>query len=104
MGDALRGARRYPARGVDATTFIYMMVVLKLPIAALLWIVWWAIRATPEIDAEDGGDGGVRKPRHKPPRPPRSPRPRRGPHADPPPPAPARVRSVVAEGRDPERA
>src|ERR671916_2681676 len=27
-----------------------MMLVLKLPILALLWIVWWAVRSTPEID------------------------------------------------------
>jgi hypothetical protein len=84
---------------VETTTFIYMMLVLKLPIVALLWVVWWAVRATPEVDVEDEGDGGMRRSPHGP-RPPRTPKPRRGPHADPPPAAPARVRSVVAHDRD----
>jgi hypothetical protein len=86
---------------VSTATFIYMMLVLKLPILALLWIVWWAIRSTPEVDAGED-DGGTRRSPHWP-KPPRTPRPRRGPHAEPPPPAPARTRSVVARGRDPER-
>ena len=86
---------------MNTTTFIYMMLVLKIPILALLWIVWWAVRATPEIDVDEG-DGGSRRWPHGP-RPPHAPRPRRGPHAEPPPPAPARTRSVVAHGRDAER-
>jgi hypothetical protein len=86
---------------VDTATFIYMMLVLKLPILALLWIVWWAVRATPEVETGDD-DGGLRRSPHTP-RPPRTPRPRRGPHAEPPPPSPARTRSVVAQGRDTER-
>jgi hypothetical protein len=87
---------------MNTATFIYMMLVLKLPIAALLWIVWWAIHSTPEVDAPEGGDGGLRRWPHGP-RPPRAPRPRRGPHAEPPPPAPPRTRTVVARARDPER-
>jgi len=86
---------------VDTATFIYMMLVLKLPILALLWIVWWAIRSTPEIDSSDD-DGGLRRWPHSPRRP-RPPRPRRGPHAEPPPPPPARTRTVVAQGRDTQR-
>ena len=35
-------------------TFVYLMVFLKLPILALLGIVWWAIRQTPE-EAEQPG-------------------------------------------------
>jgi len=31
-------------------TFVYLMVFLKLPILALLGIVWWAIRQTPETE------------------------------------------------------
>jgi hypothetical protein len=80
-------------------TFIYLMIALKIPIAALLYLVWWAIKQTPE-GAEDGeGGGGSRRP---PPRHPRRPFPRiprRGPHGAPEPPAPARVRSVTARGR-----
>jgi hypothetical protein len=87
---------------MNTATFIYMMLVLKLPIAALLWIVWWAIRATPEVDAPESDDGGLRRWPHGP-RPPHAPRPRRGPHAEPPPPPPPRTRSVVARAREPER-
>jgi hypothetical protein len=92
---------RYRPRGVDTTTFIYMMLVLKIPIAALLWLVWWAIHATPEeVETGDGGSGD-RWPHGR--RPPRPPLPRRGAHAEPPPPAPARIRGVAAHGRDPQR-
>lgn len=77
------------------TTFIWMFVVLKIPIAALLTLVWWAAKEPePAIDGED--DGGSRRPDH--PRGPRAPKPpRRGPHADGPPPAPRRVR-ITAVG------
>jgi hypothetical protein len=87
--------------GVSTATFIYMMLVLKLPIGALLWIVWWAIHATPEVESSDE-DGGLRQWPHGP-RPPRAPRPRRGPHAEPPPTAPARTRVVAVQGRDTQR-
>jgi len=76
-------------------TFVYLMVFLKLPIIALLLIVWWAIRQKPETGEPppDEGDGGSRKPRH--PRPPLRPLPRRGPHHGATPPAPpSRVRAV----------
>jgi hypothetical protein len=77
-----------------------MMVFLKLPILALLWIVWWAIRATPE-PADQGDEGGI-KDRHKPPHP-RTP-PRRGPrlrdpHGAPLPPSPPRVRTAAARAK-----
>ena len=81
-------------------TFLYLMVFLKLPIVALLLLVWWAIRQTPEPDDGTGGedDGGSRCPRH--PRPPLQPLPRRGPHHGLPLPAsPPRIRPVVARAR-----
>jgi hypothetical protein len=78
----------------------WLGVVLKIPIVALLWIVWWAINAQPAPEAAEPEGGGSDRhggglPRH--PRPPR-----RGPHAEPPPRAPKRVR---AEARvlDPTR-
>jgi hypothetical protein len=86
---------------VNTATFIYMMLVLKLPIAALLWIVWWAIKSTPEVDTPNEDDGGQKRWPHGP-RPPHAPKPRRGPHADPPPPPPPRTRTVVARGREHE--
>jgi hypothetical protein len=71
--------------------FVYLFVVLKIPVVAAIWIVWWASR-----DANAGdqpGDGGIR--RDHPPVPPRLPR--RGPHGGDPPPAPPRVRMRPAE-------
>ena len=77
--------------------FVYLMLVLKLPILALLWIVWWAVRSTPdEEELPSDGDGGIRRPHH--PRRPLPRHPRRGPHGAPPP-APPRTRTVVARAR-----
>ena len=80
-------------------TFFYLMVLLKLPIVALFWIVWWAIKADPEAGADDAdsseGGGGSKRPRE-----PFGPRPRsRGPHGTPRLPAPPRSRPVTAKGR-----
>ena len=78
--------------------FLWIMLALKIPLVALLWIVWWAVRAEPEAEqpASDD-DGGIKRPRH--PRKPFPRRPRRGPHGDPPLPAPPRTRSVVARAK-----
>jgi hypothetical protein len=75
-------------------TFLWLMVGLKLPIAALLYIVWWAIHQTPE-PATGQGEGGARRPRH--PRPPFPRRPRsRGPHGAAVAASPPRVRTSTA--------
>jgi hypothetical protein len=88
---------------VTTWTFIYMMVILKIPIALLLYIVWWAIHQTPDEEPQpEGGDGGSR--RRRDPRGGRPRTPRRDPHGAPTPAPPPRVRSVVARGRRvPER-
>jgi hypothetical protein len=70
-----------------------MLVILKIPIVMLLWIVWWAVR---NVDAEmdlpaDGGSGDRLVHERSRPRRPRPPR--RGPHAEPPPRPPSRVRA-----------
>ena len=74
--------------------FIWLMVGLKIPIIALGIIVWKAIHAEPappEEAAVDGdGGGGSNHPRPRKPRPPR-----RGPHAEPLPLPPARLRAVA---------
>jgi hypothetical protein len=82
-------------------TFIYMMFVLKLPIALLLWIVWWAIHSEPEsADAAEGGGGTKVPPRPRHPRRPLPRNPRRGPHHGGRAPAPPpRTRTVVARAR-----
>jgi hypothetical protein len=81
-------------------TFFYMFVVLKIPVLFAFWLVWWATRA-PEPDQErSDDDGGARRhpnhPRGRPPTPPR-----RGPHAEPPPRAPERVRVAAGKQVDP---
>ena len=79
--------------------FVWLMLVLKIPIAMLLYIVWWAIKQSDaEEPAPEIGEGGTRKPMH--PHGPLPHAPRRGPHGDPQPPAPERVRSVVAKARE----
>ena len=71
--------------------FFYMFVILKIPVIAALWLVWWSVREQPgsgeEQRADDGRDDGG----HRPPRRPRPPR--RGPHAGLPPRPPKRVRA-----------
>jgi hypothetical protein len=71
--------------------FIWMMFVLKIPIAGALYLVWWSTRP-PEPATDDTGGGSDRHPRH-PSRRPRPRPPRRGPHAGPPPRSPQRVRA-----------
>jgi hypothetical protein len=82
---------------------VYLMLFLKLPIAALLGIVWWAIKQQPDTGQRPGGDGGIKHPPH-----PRRPRPRRGgprrgPHGEPAPGSPPRVRTAAARARQLER-
>jgi hypothetical protein len=90
--------------GLMSATFIFLMLVLKIPIFGLLYIVWWAIRSTPEPEPVTDEDGGTKKPlaprpRHPHPRPALPRNPRRGPHGAPAVPPPPRVRTVVARAR-----
>lgn len=76
--------------------FLWLMVVLKIPLALLAWIVWWAIRQRPEtagaVERDDDGGAPVAPVRPHPTRP-SPPRPRgRDPHGEPAPRAPERVR------------
>jgi hypothetical protein len=75
-----------------AWLLIWMMLVLKIPIGALLYICWWATRQEVEPTHDQDGGGNDRHPHRPSRRPPPRP-PRRGPHADPPPAAPQRVRA-----------
>jgi hypothetical protein len=79
--------------------FIWLMFILKVPIVALLLIVWWAVRSRPEETQPSDGDddGGTKRRRH--PRRPFPRRPRRGPHGDPAVPSPPRTRSVLARAK-----
>ncbi|HEX2161437.1 MAG TPA: hypothetical protein VHF88_06415 [Thermoleophilaceae bacterium] len=71
---------------------LWMALVLKIPIFALLWLVWWAAKAPEPADATED-DGGSKQPDrpHGPLSPPRPPR--RGPDHGAPLPAPPRVRT-----------
>ena len=58
---------------------IFLGLVLKIPVFFGLWLVWWAVRAEPQLDDASGGGGdhGFRRWRRQP----TGPRlPRRGPH------------------------
>jgi hypothetical protein len=92
---------------VDAWTFIWLLVILKIPIVALFLLVRWAIRQTPEATEEDGGIGFEPRPRPRHPHRPTSHLPhvsRRGPHRGAPAMlAPPRVRTLAARGRITQR-
>ena len=91
--------------GVTTWTFIWLMVLLKIPIVALFLLVRWAVRQTPETAPGAGrrhrpapASAHPHHPRSRPPRPPR-----RGPHGDPAPASPPRVRAVASRRRLPQR-
>jgi hypothetical protein len=75
----------------------FMFVALKVPLVALIWLVWWAIHQTDDPVEQPGGDGGSKRAPH--PRRPLPRAPRRGPHGDPLPAPPPRVRTVIARAR-----
>jgi hypothetical protein len=88
---------------VEVWTFIWLMLILKIPIVGLLLLVRWAIRQDPEGEATNEQDGGI-GPRPQPVHPlhprarlPRSPR--RGPHGEPAFAPPPRVRTAMARAR-----
>ena len=76
----------------------YLFVALKLPIVAAIWLVWWAVKQEPDPSEDVRDDGGAasgaRTRSRAAPRPPR-----RGPHGEPAPPSPPRVRTLRARGR-----
>ncbi len=90
---------------MDVWTFIWLALILKIPLVALFLLVRWAVRQTPEPASDgEGGVGPRTQPRH--PHHPRSRRPRpprRGPHGERPVPAPARVRTRASGLRLPQR-
>jgi hypothetical protein len=78
-------------------TMLYLFVALKLPIVAAIWLVYWAVKQEPDPSEDVRDDGGIANRPHPVPRLPRSPR--RGPHAEPAPASPPRVRPLRARGR-----
>jgi hypothetical protein len=46
---------------VEGWTLFYMVVILKIPMVAALWLVWWAIKQEPEPEEAPGEDRGPRR-------------------------------------------
>lgn len=46
---------------MEGWTLFYMIVILKIPMVAALWLVWWAIKQEPEPEEATGGDRGPRR-------------------------------------------
>ena len=77
---------------------LWLALALKVPIVALLYLVWWAIKDPPTVEVDEDGGSPDRDPRpHPRDRPPHPPR--RGPHGPPEPAAPARVRGAKRRTR-----
>jgi hypothetical protein len=57
---------------MEGWSLVFMLVVLKIPMIAAIFLIWYAIKQEPAPDEE--ADGGRRDPRHFGPRPPRPPR------------------------------
>ncbi len=77
---------------MELSAILWMFVILKLPILAAFFLIWYAVQA-PDPDtgeSDEGGGGSDREggPRQRRPRPPR-----RGPHGAPPSGSPRRVRA-----------
>jgi hypothetical protein len=79
-------------------TMFFMFVALKVPLLALCLLVWWAIRQVDDPAEDTGGDGGARRRPH--PLGPLPRLPRRGPHGDPAPQPPPRVRKAAVRARE----
>jgi hypothetical protein len=79
--------------------FIWLMFILKIPIIGLFGIVWWAVRKSDEPEPEHPVRPTAAPPPHPRSRIPHRGRPR-GPHGDPLPLPPERVRTVTAIGRE----
>jgi hypothetical protein len=81
-------------------TMLFMFVALKVPILLAGGLIWWAVRQEPDYSDDSDGGGGRPRP-HPAPKLPHAPR--RGPHREPAPPSPPRVRTVTARARESQR-
>ena len=60
-------------------TMIFMGLVLKIPVAFAVWLIYYAIKAEPDVAEAPEEDGGQRRRYRREPKRPSGPR--RGPHA-----------------------
>jgi hypothetical protein len=58
---------------------LFMVVILKIPLAGACWLIWYAIKDQPDTEEEPAPGGEDRGPRRKVPQPPFPRWPRRGP-------------------------
>jgi hypothetical protein len=80
--------------------FVWLVLILKIPIIGLFWIIWWAIKDAPEPELPGQADDDSDRPLK--PRPIAPLRPRRGPHAGPGDariPSPPRTRTATVRAR-----
>ena len=88
-------------------TFIWLILLIKIPVGGMLWLIWWSIKKadreepTPEGGSDDGGSKLPLQPHRRPraPRPYTPLHPRRGPHTGARPSTPQRTRTVLARAR-----
>jgi hypothetical protein len=67
---------------VGLEMFIFMGLILKIPVAAACWLIWYAVRAEPDpVEGTEGSDGRDHGRFRRVPKPKRPRGPRRGPHA-----------------------
>jgi hypothetical protein len=59
--------RQYTFGALALWEIIVMLVLLKIPIAYIGWVIWWAVKAEPELGAEGGTDGVNWTPWRRPP-------------------------------------
>jgi len=41
---------------------IFMLVILKIPVVYVGWVIWWAVKAEPEVGTQGGTEGVNWKP------------------------------------------
>ena len=64
----------------EIALIVFMLVILKIPLVYVCWVIWWAIKAEPEIGADGQSFDNSWKPWQRP----SGPRPQRtGPHGAP---------------------
>jgi hypothetical protein len=76
-------------------TLFFMMVILKIPLIAALWLIWYAVKEP--VEEEGPSTGEERRPYRRPPSAPRFPR--RGPGGGagcPPPPCPQLAEPAIS--------
>ncbi len=82
---------------------IFMGLILKIPVVFACWLIYWAIKAEPDV-AEAPGDGGEHRYRRFRREPKRPRGPRRGPHAPDALPLPCPEEGSLRVGRRPAAA